>query len=372
MAGSKRSFGQISKLPSGRYRARYTGPDTRLYNAPVTFDAKVDAEAWLTDERRLISAGTWDPPPARKVDCVTKTTFGEYADAWLTQRSLKPRTRAHYRMLLERHVRPTFGDAELAAITPASVRVWHAHLDSQRPTLKSHAYGLLRTILQTATQDGDLVANPCHIRGAGTTKRAKKIRPASLDELETLVEAIAPRYRLLILLAAWCALRFGEITELRRRDVDLANGVLRVRRGVVRIEGEVIVGTPKSEAGIRDVSVPAPLVELLREHLRLNTAPGRDGLLFPATDGVSHLAPSSLYRVYYRARNVAGRPDLRFHDLRHTGAVLAAQTGATLADLMGRLGHSTPGAAMRYQHTAAARDAAIADALAILMTAERG
>ena len=43
MAGSKRSFGQISKLPSGRYRARYTGPDTRLYNAPVTFDAKVDA-----------------------------------------------------------------------------------------------------------------------------------------------------------------------------------------------------------------------------------------------------------------------------------------------------------------------------------------
>ena len=62
----------------------------------------------------------------------------------------------------------------------------------------------------------------------------------------------------------------------------------------------------------------------------------------------------------------AGRPDLRFHDLRHTGAVLAAQTGATLAELMGRLGHSTPGAAMRYQHAAADRDKAIAEALSRL------
>jgi integrase len=64
-----------------------------------------------------------------------------------------------------------------------------------------------------------------------------------------------------------------------------------------------------------------------------------------------------------RARRTAGRPDLRFHDLRHTGAVLAAQTGATLAELMARLGHSTLGAALRYQHAAAGRDAQIAVAL---------
>ena len=65
----------------------------------------------------------------------------------------------------------------------------------------------------------------------------------------------------------------------------------------------------------------------------------------------------------------AGRPDLRFHDLRHTGAVLAAQTGATLAELMGRLGHSTSSAAMRYQHAAADRDKAIAEALSRLAEA---
>lgn len=87
---------------------------------------------------------------------------------------------------------------------------------------------------------------------------------------------------------------------------------------------------------------------------------GRDALLFPAADGTSHLAPSTLYRVFYPARKAAGRPDLRWHDLRHTGAVLAAQTGATLAELMGRLGHSTPQAALRYQHAAKGRDAEIA------------
>lgn len=73
-----------------------------------------------------------------------------------------------------------------------------------------------------------------------------------------------------------------------------------------------------------------------------------------------HMAPATLYKVYYPARAAAGRTDLRWHDLRHTGAVLAAQTGATLAELVGRLGHSTPGAAMRYQHAAADRDAEIA------------
>jgi len=82
------------------------------------------------------------------------------------------------------------------------------------------------------------------------------------------------------------------------------------------------------------------------------------------------LAPSTLYRVYYGARDKAGRPDLRFHDLRHTGAVLAASTGATLAELMGRLAHSTPQAALRYQHAAQGRDAVIAIALSRLATGE--
>jgi hypothetical protein len=79
---------------------------------------------------------------------------------------------------------------------------------------------------------------------------------------------------------------------------------------------------------------------MIREHLTHHAQEGRDGLLFPAANG-GHLAPSTPYKSFYRARHAAGRPDLRWHDLRHSGAVLAAQTGATLAELTARLGHST-------------------------------
>ena len=90
------------------------------------------------------------------------------------------------------------------------------------------------------------------------------------------------------------------------------------------------------------------IIPLIEAHLAEYVEPRRDSLVFP-TEGGNHLQPSTLYRHWYRARVVLGRNDLRWHDLRHSGAVLAAATGATLAELMARLGHSTPAAAMRYQ-----------------------
>ncbi len=364
MTHRKRAFGQLTRLPSRRYRARYTGPDGHLHNAPMTFDSREDAEAWLTDERRRISAGTWVAPSLRRTGHMM--TLEHYAERWLSRRDLKPRTQAHYRSLLERQILPYLGDRPLKAITSEDIRDWWSDLDGSRPTLKAHAYGLLRTIMQTAVVDEKIAVNPCRIRSAGTTKRARNITPATLGELETIVAHLPPKYRPLLLLSAWCALRFGEATELRRRDLDLKAGVIHVRRGVVRADGCVVVGDPKSSAGSRDVAIPPHLLPMLREHLDTMPVRGRDALLFPAADGQSHLAPSTLYRVFYKARDAAGRPDLRWHDLRHTGAVLAAQTGATLAELMGRLGHSTPQAALRYQHAAQGRDAQIAAALSQL------
>lgn len=175
-----------------------------------------------------------------------------------------------------------------------------------------------------------------------------------------MAEAMPTRYRPMVLLAAWCGLRFGELAELRRGDVDLEARTLRVERAVTARDGQVFVGDPKSDAGRRTVAVPPHLVPLLAAHL--DAMPVRQDLLFPARHG-GHLAPTSFHVPWSKARAAAGRPDLRFHDLRHTGATLAAATGATLADLMQRLGHSTPSAALRYQHAVADRDRAIAEAL---------
>jgi len=272
---------------------------------------------------------------------------------------------------------PTFEHAPLKTITPDSIRDWHTALGANTPTLRAHAYSLLRSILGDAVHDGLITANPAHIRGAGNAKRVHKIRPASLDELAALVDAMPERYRVMTLLAAWCGLRFGELTELRRSDIDLKAGLIRIRRGVTHVDGRAIVGTPKSDAGIRDVAIPPHLLPAIKEHLGAHVN-GRHGLLFPAADGITHLVPSTLYgkapskrypagTAFYGARAAAGRPDLRFHDLRHTGAVLAASTGATLAALMARLGHSTAGAALRYQHAAANDDMQIAERLSKLI-----
>lgn len=384
MAKGKRTpgtFGTVEALPSGRHRARYRGPDGRRYSAPTLFLTAKDARGWLALRQAEIIRGQWLPPGATGRPAA-RLTFGSYAESWLQHRDLKSRTAEHYAKLLDQHLLPTFADLPIASITPEDVRGWHSTFGSSTPTLRAHAYGLLRTIMNTAASDGKIAVNPCTIRGAATARRVHKIRPATLDELAIIAAEMPPQYRMMVLLAGWGAMRFGETTELRRRDcvivepteadiaaaekkgepVPEAYGVIRVERAVVRTEGGFQVTTPKSEAGSRDIELPPHLLPALKEHLATLTGPAADALLFPAAGG-QHLAPASLYRHFYRAREAAGRKDLRWHDLRHSGAVLAAVAGATLAELMSRLGHSTPAAALKYQHVSAGRDRHIAKLL---------
>lgn len=371
---AKRSFGSVRQLRSGNYQARYTGPDSARHTSPVTYTTKMDAEAWLVDERRKISAGIWEPPTRVKPEVsevpVVVLTFSAYAQTWLDGRltkgqPLKPRTRHHYAALIATRLEPEFGELPLDAITAAIVRGWYGSQDAKSPTMRAHAYALLRTIMGSAMEESLIPANPCGIKGGQHTDAVHQARPATLPELEAIVTNLPDKYGLLVLLAAWCALRYGELAELRRSDVDLECGVIHVRRGVVRMTGEVIVGTPKTRAGVRDVAIPPHLLPAVQSHLTRHARGGRDGLLFPSTSG-ANLSPHTFYRHFERACAAAGRPDLRVHDLRHTGAVLAAQTGATIAELMSRLGHSTPQAAMRYQHAAAERDQLIAARLSAI------
>lgn len=365
----RRGFGRITRKASGRYAAAYIGPDKDLHRSPVTYLTKLDAEAWLVAESKIISAGAWVAPKLRRTLAeAERLTLEDYADTWLADRTLKPRTADHYRQLLDKHILTVLGGIELKAITPTIVRNWHAGMGTRTPTQRAHAYGLLRTILNTAVSEDLIPANPCRVRGAGNATRAKTIRPATLEELAIIAENVPPKCRLAVLLSAWCALRFGELIELRRRDVDLTNGVLRIRRAVTRVNGKIIVAAPKSAAGVRDVAIPPHLMPLIKAHVEEHAQWGRDGLLFPSTTG-TQWNQSSTTRWFYPARKAAGRPDLRWHDLRHTGAVLAASTGATLAELMGRLGHSTVKAALRYQHVAADRDQAIAAELSRIAAA---
>ena len=362
-------FGNVRKLASGRWQARWKAgsrylsaktPDGRA----LTFTTERKARLWLADHREAILAGTWSPTPAAAPP--GETTVATYAETWLASRDLAERTRDHYRQLLRAHVLPAFGRSALASLTPADVRAWHGRLGTQTgPTARAHAYALLKAVLATAVADDLIAANPCRVRAGGQAPTAKKMRPATLDELEVLTEAMPERLRMIVQLAVWCSLRFGEVAELRRSEVDLEHRLVHVRRAVVRTEAGTVVKKPKSEAGVRSVTVPPHVVDGLRLHLAEHVDADRDALLFPAVHG-GHLAPATLYRSFYAAREAAGRPDLRFHDLRHTGQTLAARAGADLRELMNRAGQSTSSAALRYIHEVNGRQAEIADAMSAL------
>ena len=366
-----RSFGRLRKLPSGYYQAGYVGPDDVLHYAPQTFQAKVDAEEWLVAEHRLASRPEWMPPKERRAyeEAIQPPTLVEYSEGWMKSRDLKPGTVSLYRGLLDRLIIPALGEKRLPAITPTVVRQWHTGLGPNRLTQRAHAYSLLRSILATAVTEQVVASNPCVIRAAGVARRRSKTVPATIDELRVIRENMPDRLRLAVDLAAWCGLRQGEVLELRRGDIDVSNGVVHVRRAVTRVPGEPpLVGTTKSAAGVRDVAIPPHVTPAVEYHLSHHVPPAKDSLLFVGRDSGEQLASSTLYRWFYPARDAAGRGDLRWHDLRHTGATLASLTGATLPELMNRLGHSTVNAAMRYQHTVKGRDQAIAEALSRMVS----
>jgi integrase len=356
----RRRFGRLRHLPSGRWQAAYIGPDHQLHKAPHTFASDVAAESWLAVERHKIDVGTWGA-----VERSDGMTLRVYADQWMQQRALRPRTRQHYESMLERLILPELGDAAMVKLTPAAIRAWHAELGEDHPTQNAHAYALLHAICATAVQDEVLDANPCRIRAAMQTKRKRDVDVIGPAQVDRLAAEMPANLRASVVMAAWCGLRWGETSELRRADVSADCSVLHVRRAVTYRNGSFYVGEPKTAAGIRDVAVPPHIRPIIKAHLKNHVGRAADSLLFADDDG-THLR-ADRYRTHWeKARAGIGKPTLRVHDLRHVGAVLAAQSGATTAELMHRLGHTTPQMALRYQHVAEGRDAEIAERLSKL------
>lgn len=360
----------IRHQPNGKYQARYLGPD-KLRHCRV-FETVRDAEAWLGQARADMSKGIWTPPELEGVDAAPDLlTFERYARSWIARRELAAWTRVRYESLLAKHILPEFGSKPLAEVSFESVQAWYSKLLVNHPTTRAHSYALLRAIFRTAVRERVIRETPVDIEHAGTVKRKHQVTIATLDELTAIVKAMPERLRLSVLLAAWCSLRYGEVAELRRSDLLITDEgyMVNVTRGVTWPESATkpLVGSPKTQAGVRPVAVPPHLAPAIRDHLATYTQWGRDGLLFPAGDG-EQIHPANYHKHWSKAREAAGRPDLHFHDLRHTGATMAAQMGATLAELMSRLGHTTPAAALIYQHAAGDRDKAIASKLSEMAT----
>jgi integrase len=361
----RRVFGSLRRLSSGRWQVRYRDLSGVMHTGPHTFNSKADAARYLATVEADLHRGAWSDPKLGRI------TLAEWASRWqAATTNLRPTTRDLYAYLLRRFVLPTFGKAALSSIDVLAVRSWLASLQDQgvNASTRAKAYRLLSRILGAAVEAGYLVRNPCAVKGAGQ-ERAPEMRFATVAQVAALAGAIGPRYRALVLVAAYGGLRWGELVGLRVKRVDLLHGRVTVAEQVAEVNGRLLPGPPKTEAGRRTVTLPALAAVALAEHLAEFAGPGPEGLVFPAPEG-GYLRRSNFRRRWWLpATKAAGVEGLRFHDLRHSAATLALAAGANTRELMERMGHTSPTVALRYQHVMAGRDQAIAAALDELVQA---
>ena len=254
-----------------------------------------------------------------------------------------------------------------------SVRAWYGRMHKAGLSANTVAkvYRMFRTIMSTAVDDGLLRSNPVSIKGAAVEEHHARPVP-TFDDVARLSDAIEPRFSALIWTASTSALRYSELTALCRAHVDLERSTVRVERALASERGVgAVFGPPKTPAAHRTVAIPAGTIELLREHLDEFVAPGSDALVFTSVKG-SPLLYSYFAPFWTRAKAAAGVSNaLHFHDLRHLASTTAASSGASVRELMARMGHATSDASLRYLEASARRDTEIASAMDARITSAR-
>jgi integrase len=287
--GRRRRFGAIRRLPSGRYQARYPGPDGVVRPADDTFATKTEAETWLTRKETEILDGDWINPDAGAV------LVADYTATWIGERpGLRPKTVLIYTGLLRRHIAPHFDNVTVAEVTLPRVRRWRKRLldSGVSEVTAAKAYRLLRAVFNTATDDGLIRRNPCRIKGAGDEQSPE--RPVlTATQVYALADAVGLRYRALVLLAAFTSLRWAELAALRPDDIDLDARTARVTRQLHYHGAGHSFGPPKSRAGVRVVDFPELIVPDVRTHLAW--LPSSSALVFASSTG-SPLAHSNFRR----------------------------------------------------------------------------
>lgn len=299
-----------------------------------------------------------------------RITVGDYFDRWLEERLVKgrpltPSTRIGYRRLYTRNIADALGPKAIRSLRPDTVRSWRAELAARSGRDQAaKSYRLLRAVLATAEADELIRLNPCRIRGGGQEHADERpLVPTSL--VLDLADAIGERYRSLVLVVGFGGLRTGECLGLERRDIDLLHGEVRVEKQAQEIAGSGrVVVPPKSDAGRRVVALPRVVVEALDAHLSAFVGPEAGATVFvgPKETPLRRATLSDAWRAAVKA---TGAPaGLRLHDLRHHAATLTARKpGITTKELMARIGHASPRAALIYQHATSERDREVADFL---------
>jgi integrase len=346
------------RVRNGRvtYRARYRDP-AGMQRSKV-FARKADAQRFLNETETAKARGTWTDPALGRV--LFRDWLGEW---WATTTNLRPKTRDRDELLLRRMALPSFGGVPLAAISQRDVRAWVAELSARglAPATVQKSYQLLGKVMGAAVDAGMLAQTPCRRVPLPKVER-EEMRFLTPAEVATLTEAIAPRYRALVLVGAYGGLRIGELAGLRRSRVDLLRGTVTVAEIVVEVRGVLHIGPPKTRASRRMIGLPRFVAEELAAHLADPADP--EAFVFTAPQGGPLRATGFRARVWRPATRAAGLDGLRIHDLRHTAVALWIAAGANPKEVAARAGHASVSFTLdRYGHLYPEADTALRDRL---------
>ena len=349
----------IAKRPDGRWRARYRDSAGREHSRH--FKRKVDAQRWLDEVTTAVTTGMYVDPGRSRI------TVGEWSGRWLkTKVDLKPSTRARYEDLLRVNVLPRWGEIRLADVTHEGVAAWIADLTASGLSAATvrQAHRVLSLTFSLAVRDGRLARNPAdHIPLPRAAKHEKVF--LTVDQVEQLADA-AGEYRLVILFLAYTGLRFGELSALRVRRLDLMRGRTEIVEAVAEVGGRAVFSTPKSHQ-VRSVPIPRFLVDELAQHV---AGQNPDDFVFTSPRGGLLRLQNFRHTVFDRAAHTTGLDRFTPHGLRHTAASLAITSGADVKVVQEMLGHASATMTLDlYGHLYGDRLDEVADRMDALRTA---
>lgn len=350
----------IRRKPNGKWEARLHLGNGKY--AAKTFTTKRDAERYAAHSQVEQERGEWRDPKDGRI------AFGDWTKIWWTSKDLRPSTVALYEYLLRCHVLPEFEHRPIANIRADEVDAWKVKLMQSgiSPSTANKAFRCFADVMGLAVKRDRIAKSPTY--GVDAPKEAKK-RPEFFTpaQVTQIVDSIDPRYRTLVLVAAYTGLRWGEATGLRPGKLDLLHRTISVDEQLTEVKGKLAFGPPKTQNSIRTVSIPGPLVAKLEAHMAEFSS---NDLVFTAPNGGPLRRNQFTRRVWHPALRRAGIPGYTFHTLRHTAVTIAIDIGFTAEQLTEWIGHSSISTTYdRYGHLFPRKREAIADRMGEVLAA---
>ena len=362
--------GNIRKRKDGRWEGRYTAGHDPITGRQIFKNVlgKTQTEVKEKLKKALVEAGQIDFTKGGKY------TVGTWMDEWfenVAKIKVRPSSHQTYKGYIDNHIKPNIGNIPLEKLTTMDLQKFYRKLLTkgrvERIESKEQPKGLsakkVRNINQVISSAMDLavaqkiiLTNPTNACELPKVEH-KEMQTIPAEQLQAFLdEARASGVYEMYYIELATGLRRGELLGLKWQDIDWKNGIIKVRRQVARVDGQIVEAPLKTKNSYRTVTISRQAIEVLKQQ-KTKT---KDQYVFPSPNG-GPISPDSVNNMLKRVLERAGIPKVRFHDLRHTFATIALQNGVDIKTVSGMLGHFSAGFTLdTYAHvtTSAQREAA--------------